>query len=153
MQNITETAQCSAIAAHLTLLRTNGLRITPLVCTLLTTLARDHQVYTTNALREELSQSLGYPVSSPTIYRICERLAANGVLCAMYKSDGILRYFLCSRPHDEQHQHFICTRCLRVQEVVCTLQPTLNTTLAAHIDGVLQRNFMQLEGICGACCQ
>jgi len=106
---------------------------------------------TTSKLKVEISETLGYDVGSPTVYRICERLASTGVLCSMHKSDGILRYFLCSDPQNEKHQHFICTRCLNVQEVDCAIEETIKKSISGQIDGVIESNFIQLEGICGDC--
>jgi len=140
-----------AIDNHIELLRAKGLRITPIVTTLLSRLAGSHQVRTTSQLKEEISAALGYDVGSPTVYRICERLASTGVLCSMHKSDGILRYFLCANPQNESHQHFICTRCLKVQEVDCAIDKTIREAISDRIDGEIESNFIQLEGICGDC--
>ena len=140
-----------SIADHLTLLRSKGLRITPIVTTLLSRLAGSHQVRTTSELKDEISAALGYDVGSPTVYRICERLASTGALCSMHKSDGILRYFLCADPQNEKHQHFICTRCMKVQEVDCTIDKTIRKAISERIDGEIESNFIQLEGICGDC--
>ena len=133
------------------MLRAKGLRITPIVKTVLSRLAGTHMVRTTSELKEEISETLGYDVGSPTVYRICERLASTGLLCPMHKSDGILRYFLCTDPQNEKHQHFICTRCLKVQEVDCAIEPTIREAVSGRIDGVIESYFIQLEGICGDC--
>jgi Fur family ferric uptake transcriptional regulator len=132
-------------------LRSKGLRITPIVTTLLSRLAGSHQVRTASELKDEISAALGYDVGSPTVYRICERLALTGVLCSMHKNDGILRYFLCADPQNEKHQHFICTRCMKVQEVDCTIDKTIWEAISERIDGEIERNFIQLEGVCGDC--
>jgi Fur family ferric uptake transcriptional regulator len=140
-----------SIADHLALLRSKGLRITPIVTALLSRLAGSHQVRTTSELKTEISKTLGYDVGSPTVYRICERLAATGVLCSMHKSDGILRYFFCANPQNKKHHHFICTRCMKVQEVDCTIDETIREAISDRINGEIESNFIQIEGICGDC--
>jgi Fur family ferric uptake transcriptional regulator len=132
-------------------LRAKGLRITPIVTALLSRLAGSRRVRTARELKQEISQTLGYDVGSPTVYRICERVAATGVLCSMHRSDGILRYFLCADPGKREHQHFICTRCMKVQEVDCAIGETIRHAISDRIDGVVESNFIQLEGICGDC--
>jgi Fur family transcriptional regulator, ferric uptake regulator len=150
--NITNTISPKvSIKDHIELLRTKGLRITPIVTALLSRLACSHLVRTTSELKEDISEALGYDVGSPTVYRICERLASIGVLCSMHKSDGILRFFLCTKPRNENHQHFICTRCQKVQEVECAIDETIKEAVSHRIDGVIENNFIQLEGICGDC--
>ncbi len=141
----------SVIENHIEILRAKGLRITPIVTALLSCLAGSHQVRTTSELKEEISEALGYDVGSPTVYRICERLASIRVLCSMHKNDGILRYFLCADPQNENHQHFICTRCLKVQEVDCAIEETIKEAISDQINGVIESNLIQFEGICGDC--
>ena len=151
MNNTGKIRDTSSIDEQIELLRSKGLRITPIVTTLLSRLADSRQVMTTSELKEDISETLGYNVGSPTVYRICERLASTGFLCSMHKSDGILRYFLCNRPHDGRHQHFICTRCLKVQAVECVIDDSIKKSISGQIDGVLESNFIQFEGICGDC--
>ena len=145
------TSEKTPIKEHVDLLRSKGFRITPIVTALLMRLCGTRQILTTSELKNTLSKTLGYDVGSPTVYRICERLASTGVLCCMHKSDGILRYFLCGNPLNKKHQHFICTRCLTVQEVACTLDDTIKKAVSHQIDGIVENNFIQLEGICRNC--
>ena len=151
MSTIEKIHGASLIDEQIVLLRSKGLRITPIVTALLSRLTDSRQVMTTSELKEEISETLGYDVGSPTVYRICERLASTGFLCSMHKSDGILRYFLCNRPHDGRHQHFICTRCLKFQVVECVIEDSIRKSISNQIDGILESNFIQFEGVCGDC--
>lgn len=132
-------------------LRENGCRITPVVTAVLNLLYSKGTVVTTAELRDDVSMSLGYEVCSATLYRICERLARSGVLCSMHNTDGIMRYFICNRPSDKKHHHFICRKCLRVHEMDCNIDDKIRKTVSEKFQGTVENNFIQVEGICRDC--
>lgn len=141
----------TAIEPHLAILRTQGLRITPIVTAVLNYLSETKKVSTANELRAEMSQTLSYELDNSTIYRICERLMMCGVLCSMHKYDGIMRYFLCSQPKNNKHHHFICTHCHRVQEVYCNVDDKIRKVISEKLHGIVEKKFIQVEGICKEC--
>ncbi len=145
------TADPNFIENHLSILRNQGCRITPIVTAVLNHLCGNHKVRTASELQLEISSSLGYEVGSPTVYRICERLAKSGVLCSMHSSDGIMRYFICGNPGNVNHLHFICTRCKEVQEVECRINEQITAHVKSKLGAVVSANFVQVEGLCEEC--
>jgi Fe2+ or Zn2+ uptake regulation protein len=141
----------NGIKNHLEILRNNGCRITPTVIAILSDLTDTRQVRTTNELRLDISRQLGYAVGNPTIYRICERLQLAGILRIMYSNDGIMRYYICCMPDNENHHHFICTSCKRVSEVEFCIGDQMDTYIESKLNAQVQSHFVQIEGLCEIC--
>lgn len=133
------------------LLRQKGCRITPVVTAVINHLFITATVRTAQQLREQTSLLLGYEVSFPTIYRVLERLLTSGVICSMYRSDGLMRYYICRNPQCGEHHHFICSQCMRVQEIPVCFLDSFTEYVDKHLNATVDVHFIQLEGICAEC--
>ncbi|HEX3019670.1 MAG TPA: transcriptional repressor [Chitinispirillaceae bacterium] len=145
MQNNTETDQ------FIQLLRNQGCRITPVVISVVKYLYKTSVVKTTQQLREEISMRLGYEVNLATIYRVLERLLQCGIVCSMHKNDGVMRYYLCHNPQHAEHHHFICSKCLKVQEVPVCFSENFSRYVEENLHATVDTHFIQLEGLCASC--
>lgn len=136
---------------HIELLREQGCRITPIVTTVLTQLSKSRKVQTASQIRDVATQALGYEVGNPTIYRICERLHQIGILQGAQSPDGIMRYFICEKTGNEKHLHFICTSCLKVQEVDFCIEDQIRQFIKAKLKANVLSQRTQIEGLCESC--
>jgi Fe2+ or Zn2+ uptake regulation protein len=138
---------------YFTILRDHGCRITPVVISVVNQFYKTGVVTTPQKLREEISAQLGYAIGFPTIYRVLERLLQSGILRNMHRPDGIMRYYLCRNPDGEDHQHFICSRCMEVQEVTMSHSAELEMYVKNNLNATVNCQFTQLEGLCQKCKQ
>jgi Fur family transcriptional regulator, ferric uptake regulator len=136
---------------YIGILREQGCRITPIVTTVLTQLSKSRTVQTTFQIRNKASRALGYEVGNPTIYRICKRLHQIGILQGAYSTDGIMRYFVCDKTGNEKHLHFICTSCMKVQEVNICIEDQISQFVKTRLKADVQSQHIQIEGLCESC--
>lgn len=141
----------SGIEQFLTILRGQGCRITPIVMAVINHLFKTSTVNTAQQLRDEISIVLGYQISLPTIYRVLERLLTTGIICSMHKCDGLMRYYLCRKPQHGEHHHFICSQCLKVQEVPVCFASQFTKYIEDNLNATVDAHFIQLEGLCSQC--
>jgi Fe2+ or Zn2+ uptake regulation protein len=140
-----------SIEHHLDILRRQGCRITPIVISVLVQLSESGFVRTVTQIRDEISSVLGFEVGNPTVYRICERLQQAGILRSMYNVDGIMRYYMCSNPGNQEHIHFICGCCKKVQKVDFCIEDKINQLVKTQLRAEVRSQFIQIEGLCEAC--
>jgi len=133
------------------ILRNQGCRITPVVTSVVVHLYKSGVVRTAQQLRDDVSGLLGYQVNLATMYRVLERLLQCGIVCSMHKSDGLMRYYLCRNPHHTEHHHFICSRCMRVQEIPVCFSDAFSRYVEENLHATVDRHFIQLEGLCASC--
>lgn len=101
---------------------------------------------------KDIQQSLGNLCNRVTIYRVLERLLAEGYVHRVVNTDGIVRYARCHQCEHQEHQHnhihFSCTQCA---EVTCLekIHPIYQLP-----DGYLvQEVHFTITGICPNCLQ
>ncbi len=86
----------------------------------------------------------------PTVYRILEELRDIGVLVRVTGEDRRLHYSLC-RSTVRHHHHFVCRKCLKVEEVeFCTFRD-IRRHIERELDCACERVTMQIEGLCAGC--
>lgn len=141
----------SSIEHHLEILRRQGCRITPIVISVLAQLSESGLVRTTIQIRDEISSVLGFEVGNPTVYRICERLQQAGVLRSMHSSDGIMRYYMCGNHGSQEHLHFICRCCMKVQKIDFCIEKQIHQSVKTQLRAEVRSHFVQIEGVCESC--
>jgi Fe2+ or Zn2+ uptake regulation protein len=140
-----------SIEHHLDILRRQGCRITPIVVSVLAQLSESSFVRTVIQIRDDVSRVLGFEVGKPTVYRICERLQQAGVLRSMHSGDGIMRYYVCGNPGNQEHLHFICGCCMKIQEVDFCIENQIKKLVKTKLKAEVRSQFVQIEGLCKAC--
>jgi len=86
----------------------------------------------------------------PTVYRILEELREIGLLVRVTDEDRRLHYTMC-RSTQRHHHHFVCRRCLKVEEVeYCTFRE-IRAYIERELNCSCERLTMQIEGLCAAC--
>jgi Fe2+ or Zn2+ uptake regulation protein len=135
----------------LNILRSQGNRLTPVIKSVLDCMYACHTAMTVNELKAMIESKLAYSIADSTIYRICERLVFAGFLFAIPGENGRVRYFLCTKPQQSEHQHFICKRCHKVQEIPITFHDCFNKNFEKHIQGTLDKNNVHFKGVCSLC--
>lgn len=133
------------------ILRAQGCRITPVVTSVVDYLYKTGVVRAAQQLRDDISGLLGYQVNLATIYRVLERLLQCGIVCSMHRADGLMRYYLCRNPQLNEHHHFICSSCMRVQEVPVCFSEGFSKYVEENLHATVNRHFIQLEGLCDSC--
>jgi Fur family ferric uptake transcriptional regulator len=84
-----------------------------------------------------------------TVYRTLKLMHAGGLCSELKLKDGTARYeSLCGRAH---HDHLICTRCGRLEEVVDEDIEALQEKLFKRHGYAPQWHSLELYGLCGAC--
>ena len=126
-------------------LRKLGLRATGPRLALLTVLERVGGHRSADELVAELRQA-GYPHARTTVYNALDDLTRAGLIHAAPVAAGALRYEADLAPH----QHFVCTQCGLIRNVVAVVEPLegpLPTVEGARIDLV----DVVYRGVCAAC--
>jgi len=90
-------------------------------------------------------------IGLPTVYRILDELAVAGVITRIFQSDRKQYYFLCS--NQEHHHHFVCEACRRVEDVEQCGLSGVSHAIAQRSGGRVTSHILQINGICGSCCQ
>jgi Fe2+ or Zn2+ uptake regulation protein len=132
-------------AMDATRLRKLGLRATGPRLALLTVLERVGGHRSADELVAELRQA-GYPHARTTVYNALDDLTRAGLIHAAPVAAGALRYEADLSPH----QHFVCSRCGSIRNVVAVIEPLegpLPTVEGARIDVV----DVVYRGLCAAC--
>ncbi len=105
-----------------------------------------HSGHATNAqILQHLRQS--YPdLSATTVHRITTRLLERGTIaCAPLSKDHAIRFDTNLEPHD----HFQCTRCDRIQDVV--LPKELFDSIQQTMGGCKLSGRLTVQGACKKC--
>jgi Fur family ferric uptake transcriptional regulator len=97
---------------------------------------------------QELHARLGGRVGLATVYRNLQRLADDGVVDAMRRSNGEAAFRMCEAGH---HHHLTCRECGRVEEVRdCGLDRWASEVGRAHGFVGVQHQ-AELTGLCAGC--
>ncbi len=139
------------IDTYLARLKKNGRRITPKVRAVIELFMERESILDPFEVQARLQRRFR-GVGLPTIYRILENLANNGILIASPSEDRQLRYFICRGIEREHHHHFICRNCGKVEEVNLCLMDEVSKYVKRHLKAKVQSHFLQIEGLCAQCC-
>lgn len=131
-------------------LKKNGHRITPKVRAVIELFLQRESILDPFEVQARLQKRF-QGVGLPTIYRILENLANNGILITAASADRQLRYFICREIEHEHHHHFICSKCGRVEEVNLCLMDEVAKYVKRHLKATVQSHFLQIEGLCAKC--
>jgi Fe2+ or Zn2+ uptake regulation protein len=139
-----------SIDNYLTRLKRNGHRITPKVRAVIELFLDGESVLDPFEVRARLRKKFK-GVGLPTVYRILENLANNGILLTVASEDRQLRYFICRGIGHKHHHHFICRGCGKVEEVNLCLMDEVAKYVKRRLKATVQSHFLQIEGLCAAC--
>ena len=131
-------------------LKKNGHRITPKVRAVIELFLKRQTILDPFQVQADLQKRFK-GVGLPTIYRILENLAKNGILISAASEDRQLRYFICRGIQHEHHHHFICRKCGKVEEVNLCLMEEVSKYVKRHLKATVQSHFLQIEGLCAKC--
>ncbi|TAM38747.1 transcriptional repressor [bacterium] len=86
----------------------------------------------------------------PTVYRILAELKDSGILVQSLSDDRLLRYALCTLPH-QHHHHFTCRKCNRMEEVdFCTFK-AVSRFIENRLNAKVETHQLQIGGLCSKC--
>lgn len=88
-------------------------------------------------------------VGQATVYRTVKLLAESGLAKAVRFDEGVTRYE--PKHGREHHDHLICVRCRRTEEILDERIEKLQEELARKKGFVLTGHKMDLYGICSQC--
>ena len=131
-------------------LKKNGHRITPKVRAVIELFLERESLLDPFEVQARLQKRFK-GVGLPTVYRILENLAKNGILITAASEDRQLRYFICRGIEHEHHHHFICRKCGRVEEVNLCLMEAVSRYVKRHLKATVQSHLLQIEGLCARC--
>lgn len=128
------------------LLRSHGLRATPLRIALVEFLSSHHGPFTIRELQERLNRS----GNITTFYRATEALVENGLVVTCDFGDGSLRYEMAQEK--DHHHHIVCTSCGRWQRIpICIGDQATQELEKTGFKEVSHK--LEFFGICPACAE
>jgi Fe2+ or Zn2+ uptake regulation protein len=90
-------------------------------------------------------------IGLPTVYRILDELAVAGVITRIFLSDRKQYFFLCA--NQSHHHHFVCEACRRVEDLEQCGLDGVSRDITRRSGGRVTSHILQINGICGSCCQ
>jgi len=132
------------------LLKQLKLKVTPRRQEVLNCLGGDRSYQSAEEVWNSIKPRLG-SVGLPTVYRILDELAGAGVISRIFLSDRKQYFFLCA--NREHHHHFVCESCRRVEDVEQCGLDGVSRDIARRSGGRVTSHILQINGICGSCCQ
>jgi len=73
------------------------------------------------------------------------------VITRIFLSDRKQYYFLCA--NQGHHHHFVCESCRRVEDLEQCGLDGVSRDIARRSGGRVTSHILQINGICGSCCQ
>ncbi len=132
-----------------TLCGERSVQLTPLRRQVLMLIAEAEAPLTAYALIDALAQAQGRPVAPPTVYRSLDFLVENGFVVRVESRNA---FAVCDTPGHHHHGiMLICTRCGVTDEVDSHDVDELLLRTAAASGFKLERQMVELEGLCGKC--
>ena len=138
------------IDTYIDRLKKNGHRITPKVRAVIELFLERESILDPFEVQARLQRHFK-GVGLPTIYRILENLANNGILITAASEDRQLRYFICRGIEHEHHHHFICRKCGKVEEVNLCLMEEVEKHVKRQLKATVLSHLLQIEGLCAKC--
>ena len=139
-----ESAQSAAILKQL------KLKVTPRRQEVMNCLGGEQSYLSADEVWGRIKPRLG-SIGLPTVYRILDELAVAGVITRIFLSDRKQYYFLCD--NQGHHHHFVCEACRRVEDLEQCGLDRVSRDIARRSGGRVTSHILQINGICGACCQ
>ncbi len=126
-----------------------GVQLTALRRQVLLLIAGAAAPMTAYALIDALAEAQGRPVAPPTVYRTLEFLVENGFVVRVESRNA---FAVCDAPGHHHHGiMLICTRCGTTAEVDNHALDDLLLQTAAASGFRLEKQMVELEGLCGRC--
>jgi Fur family transcriptional regulator, ferric uptake regulator len=107
---------------------------------------RGHHAWTLENLQSGLAQR-GASGDFSSIFRVAERLVAEGMLCKVMLDDGRARFELVTAHHDHLH----CTACDELVSVPCVIERIASAALEAEIGVTISEHHIIFSGLCPNC--
>jgi Fur family peroxide stress response transcriptional regulator len=125
----------------------HGLRMTPQRAVLLSVLGRTPHHPTADELYRRVQKILP-SVSPATVYRNVQTLVQAGVISTLERAGDALRY----DPNPEEHHHFVCGRCGRIDDVyLSSVDYKVDAPRSGLSGAQIESCKVQLRGICPQC--
>lgn len=126
-----------------------GLQLTALRRQVLLLIADAAAPMTAYALIDALAEAQGRPVAPPTVYRTLEFLVENGFVVRVESRNA---FAVCDAPGHHHHGiMLICAKCGTTAEVDNHAIDDLLLQTAAESGFRLEKQMVELEGLCGRC--
>jgi Fe2+ or Zn2+ uptake regulation protein len=139
-----ESEQSAAILKQL------KLKVTPRRQEIMNCLGGEQSYLSADEVWGRIKTRLG-SIGLPTVYRILDELAVAGVITRIFLSDRKQYYFLCA--NQGHHHHFVCEACRRVEDLELCGLDRVSRDIARRSGGRVTSHILQINGICGSCCQ
>lgn len=137
------------INTYLITLKENLLKITPKRKAVIKLFLKEGRYLGPYEIRDMLKKK-SLKAGLPSVYRILEELEQVGILIKIEHENRQLYYSLCKKPH-EDHHHFICRACNKVQEVEFCNFREVSQYIEKKLKGKVQRHSLHIEGLCSEC--
>lgn len=139
----------SALEAAQEVCQTRGVRLTPMRRAVLEQLLVTGQPLGAYELIQRLGTARGTLPAPPVVYRSLDFLLANGLV---HKLETSRTYVACLHPdHAHAVQFLICRRCGTVVETEDDQLAAAANALGARTGFVVERQAVELTGICAGC--
>jgi Fe2+ or Zn2+ uptake regulation protein len=132
------------------ILRQLKLKVTPRRQEVMNCLGNEQSYLSAEEVWGRIRPRLG-SIGLPTVYRILDELAGAGVVTRIFLSDRKQYYFLCA--NQGHHHHFVCESCRRVEDVEQCGLDGVSRDIALRSGGRVTSHILQINGVCGDCCQ
>lgn len=137
------------IINYLEILKENRLKITPKRRAVIEIFLAKGSYLGPYEIRSMLGRKL-IKVGLPSIYRILAEFESAGILIKVERKNRQLYYSLCKKPQ-EDHHHFICRECNKVEEVEFCNFGEISQFIEKKLKGKVQYHSIHIEGLCSKC--
>ncbi len=139
----------TALAPALAALNANGLKMTDSRRGILELLNIATRPQTAYQLREALSRRCRKDIKPATVYRALEALCAAGIVVRIESCNS---FTLCHHVgHTHQHAFLVCQQCGTVTEIADHAAGAALTRSARDMDFQINRQILELHGLCRSC--
>ena len=130
------------------LLKRLQLKATPRRIAVLSTLAGEQTYASPEEIWNKLKRKLD-TIGLPTVYRILEELAENGVITKIIHPSRQLYYYYCG--NEGHHHHFICVSCRKVEDLNFCASREIEKEVSRNLKGRVLSHILQINGLCEPC--
>jgi Fur family zinc uptake transcriptional regulator len=127
-----------------------GLQLTALRRQVLDILAASGHPLSAYTIIDTMTEAAGRTVAPPTVYRTLDFLVEHGFVVRVESRNA---FAICDTPgHDHHGVMLICTGCGRTDEVDDHALDAQLRGIAAASGFRVERQMVELQGLCGKCC-